>query len=135
MSHKQRSTKWAIKTTYTKEGVPYACPQFGELVNLDCFFELDAPQGSEGFLSPCSCKVRCSEANRCRALKDGRCPLERGVERGGEDVLNNMAVSVLEGERALLLDDDGAVFEVGDIRPDGCLIWFGSTSVFGDATK
>lgn len=127
MAHKQRSTKWAIKTTYAKEGVRYDCPRIDERVSLDCLFTLDAPQGAEGFVGPCCCRVRCSAADRCPALAKGACPLTRG--RG--DVLNEMRVSVLEGERALLLEDDGTVFEVGDVLPNGQVIWFGQTAVIG----
>ncbi len=130
MSYKQRSTKWAIQTTYASEPTRYECPQFGEAVNLDCFFTLDAPQGAEGFLGPCSCQVRCNVADRCPALAKGNCPLTRG--RG--DVLNDMRISVLAGERSLLLEDDGTVFEVGEVRPDGHVIWFGQTTVSGDGT-
>ena len=128
MSHKQRSTKWAIKTTYTEKDVPYDCPRISEGVTLGCFFTLDAPQGGEGFLGPCCCEVRCSDADRCPALRTGNCPLTQG--RG--TVLNEMRVSVLKGERSLLLEDDGTVFEVGDARPSGQVIWFGMTTVFGN---
>ena len=122
MSHKQRSMKWAIKKNYTEKGVPYDCPRIGERVTLDCFFTLDAPQGAEGFLGPCCCEVRCP------ALSTGNCPLTHGKGT----VLNEMRVSVLKGERSLLLEDDGTVFEVADARPNGQVIWFGLTTVFGD---
>ncbi len=128
MAHKQRSTKWAIQTTYSSGPTRYECPQVGETVSLDCLFTLDSPQGGEGFLSPCCCHVRCNVADRCPALPKGKCPLTRG--RG--DVLNEMRISVLEGERSLLLEDDGTVSEVGDVRPDGYVIWFGQTNVSGD---
>jgi len=101
--------------------------KFGETVGIDCLFYLDAPQGSEGFLEPCSSEVICSAADRCPVLLEGGCPLADIYAT----VLNEMEVRTLRGERGLLLEDDGTVYDVGDVRPDGYVIWFGVTTISG----
>ena len=126
MSEK-RTSSFAIKTTYTKHDVTYACPAIDEAVTLDCFWYLDADQGAEGFLSPCSSRVQCSAADRCPVLANRRCPLSDVHQ----DVLNELEVRVLEGQRWLRLEDDHTVSEVGEAQAAGRVIWFGATTVIG----
>ena len=116
---------------YTKAGVIYGCPAAKEDVSLACFWYLDTDQGAEGFLSPCSTTVACSAADGCEALANGRCPLTRG--RG--EVLNELKIRVLEGERWLRLEDDGRIVETGEPREDGKAIWFGATTVVGEGSR
>ncbi len=121
----QRSTKWAIRETYVKPDVAYECPEVRQAVKLDCFYTLEVTQGSEGFLDVCCSSVRCSHAADCPALRGGACPLEHPKA----EVLNEMRINVMQGERGLLLEDDGSVFEVGEPRLHGQVIWFGVTKV------
>lgn len=119
------TSRWAMRTTYVAEGVAYECPGIEEAVTLDAYWYLDVDQGSEGFLSPCSTRVRCSRAGDCPVLKKKRCPLENV----NQDVMNELRVRVLEGERWLRLEDDGSVAECGEAQAGGRVIWFGAVTV------
>ena len=72
--------------------------------------------------------VRCSLADNCIHLQQRRCPLTVGY---GE-ALNALKIRVLKGERGLVIaEDNRSVREVGEPRPDGTVIYFGTTTVIG----